>query len=164
MIMNLLLELDKILKERKLTLSIAESCTGGNIAAQITSISGCSAYFLGSVTSYSNSVKETVLGVPRIIIEEFGAVSSECVGKMAEGVRKITGSDFSIATSGIAGPNGDTSNKPVGLVWIGFASEIGTQTFCFNFSGDRIENIQSFTQVAIKTLLSLIQCELKTRI
>ena len=93
------------------TLSVAESCTGGKIASLFTSVPGSSEYFLGSVTSYANSVKENVLGVPACVIKEHGAVSAECVAKMAEGVRRITGSDFSVATSGIAGPGGGSKEK-----------------------------------------------------
>ena len=109
----------EILKATGKTLSTAESCTGGMISSLITSVPGSSEYFLGSVTSYANSVKENVLGVPSKIIEEYGAVSSECVSAMAEGVRRLTGSDYSVATSGIAGPGGGSDQKPVGTVWIG---------------------------------------------
>ena len=94
----------RMLSEAGKTLSVAESCTGGLISSLLTSIPGSSEYYLGSVTSYANSVKSRVLGVPEDIISEYGAVSSECVAKMAEGVRKVTGSDYSVATSGIAGP------------------------------------------------------------
>lgn len=161
MLSEILLELDQLLKDRGCSLSVAESCTGGKIAASITTIDGCSAYFLGSVTSYSNSVKKNVLGVPSEIIEEFGAVSSECVAKMAEGVRRVTNSDFSIATSGIAGPTGATADKEVGLVWIGYSSKTKTQTFKANFSGDRVTNIDSFTERALEILLHSIKMELK---
>ena len=119
----------KLLKGTGRTISTAESCTGGSIAALLTSVAGSSEYFLGSVVSYANSVKSGVLGVDEKIIEEHGAVSSECVAAMAEGVRKLTGSDFSIATSGIAGPGGGSDAKPVGLVWIGVSSQKGTETF-----------------------------------
>ena len=108
----------RMLTEKGKTVSAAESCTGGLISSLFTSIPGSSEYYLGSVTSYSNSVKTGVLGVPSEILEKYGAVSEECVRKMAEGVRSITGSDFSVATSGIAGPGGGSESKPVGLVWI----------------------------------------------
>ena len=147
----------RLLKEKRLTLSAAESCTGGNISRLITSVPGASEYYLGSVTSYANSVKENVLGVPAEIIDTFGAVSSECVAKMAEGVRRITGSDFSVATSGIAGPGGATPDKPVGLVWIGVCSPRGTRTLSAVFPFDRAKNIESFTQAALEELLKDIQ-------
>ena len=124
----------RILAASGKTVSAAESCTGGLISSLFTSIAGSSAYYLGSVTSYANRVKTGVLGVPEDIIAEHGAVSSECVAAMAEGVRKLTGSDFSVATSGIAGPGGGSEEKPVGLVWIGVSSQIGTEIFITNIS------------------------------
>ncbi len=131
----------RILTESGKTLSAAESCTGGLISSLITSIPGSSSYYLGSVTSYANSVKTGVLGVPEEIIAEHGAVSGECVAAMAEGVRRLTGSDYSVATSGIAGPGGGSDTKPVGLVWIGVSSEKGTETFRMTFGNDRKRNI-----------------------
>lgn len=141
-----------LLKQKGLTMSAAESCTGGTISQLITSVPGCSEYYLGSVTSYANSVKEKVLGVPAAIIEQYGAVSSECVAKMAEGVRRLTGSDVSVATSGIAGPGGGTPDKPVGLVWIGVSTPLGTQTFRHLFTNDRARNIERFAATALHHL------------
>ncbi len=134
------------------TLSAAESCTGGLISSLITSVPGSSEYYLGSVTSYANSVKSGVLGVPEEIIAEHGAVSGECVAAMAEGVRRLTGSDYSVATSGIAGPGGGSESKPVGLVWIGISSEKGTETFKMNFRNDRKRNIERFASSALNFL------------
>lgn len=134
------------------TVSTAESCTGGTISAMFTSVPGSSEYFLGSVTSYANSVKTGVLGVPSEIIEKYGAVSSECVAAMAEGVRRITGSDFSVATSGIAGPGGGSESKPVGTVWIGVSSIEGTKTYRMQFNGDRKRNIERFAANALNLL------------
>lgn len=142
------------------TVSAAESCTGGTIAALFTSVAGSSEYFLGSVTSYANSVKTGVLGVPEETIAEHGAVSSECVAAMAEGVRRITGSDFSVATSGIAGPGGGSEEKPVGTVWIGVSSDKGTQTYKMVFKGDRKRNIERFTANALNILRITIVNEL----
>lgn len=142
----------RILGNNGKTLSTAESCTGGSISAMITSVPGSSAYFLGSVTSYANSVKTDVLGVPEEIIEKYGAVSSQCVAAMAEGVRKLTGSDYSVATSGIAGPGGGSAEKPVGLVWIGVSSENGTETFSAVFRSDRKRNIERFASSALNFL------------
>jgi nicotinamide-nucleotide amidase len=142
------------------TVSAAESCTGGTIAALFTSVAGSSEYFLGSVTSYANSVKTGVLGVPEETIAEHGAVSSECVAAMAEGVRRITGSDFSVATSGIAGPGGGSVDKPVGTVWIGVSSGNGTKTYKMVFKGDRQRNIERFAANALNILRITIVNEL----
>jgi nicotinamide-nucleotide amidase len=142
------------------TVSAAESCTGGTIAAMFTSVPGSSEYFLGSVTSYANSVKTGVLGVPSEIIEKHGAVSSECVAAMAEGVRRITGSDFSVATSGIAGPGGGSEAKPVGTVWIGVSSIRCTKTYRMQFKGDRSRNIERFAANALNLLRVTIVNEL----
>lgn len=150
----------KILSRHGKTVSCAESCTGGLISSLFTSVPGSSEYFLGSVTSYANSVKQNVLGVPASIISSHGAVSSECVAAMAEGVRRITGSDFSVATSGIAGPGGGSEEKPVGLVWIGVSSQMGTETFRMVFKGDRKRNIDRFAANALNLLRAKIKNEL----
>lgn len=142
------------------TLSAAESCTGGLISSLLTSVPGSSEYYLGSVTSYANEVKTGVLGVPEEIIAEHGAVSSECVAAMAEGVRKITGSDYSVATSGIAGPGGGSESKPVGLVWIGISSQMGTETHKMVFKGDRKRNIERFASNALNLLRLKIENEI----
>lgn len=134
------------------TVSTAESCTGGSIASLLTSVAGSSEYFLGSVVSYANSVKTGVLEVDENTILQHGAVSSQCVAEMAEGVRKLTGSDFSIATSGIAGPGGGSDEKPVGLVWIGVSSQESTETFSMVFKGDRKRNIERFAANALNIL------------
>lgn len=142
----------RMLQSNGKTLSAAESCTGGLISELITSVPGASGYYLGSVTSYSNSVKTGVLGVPETIIKEHGAVSSECVACMAEGIRKVTGSDFAVATSGIAGPGGGSIDKPVGTVWIGLSSEKGTETIKLLFNSDRKRNIERFASSALNLL------------
>lgn len=111
-------EVNSRLRELGLTLSTAESCTGGTIAAAVTSVPGSSAVFKGAVVAYSNDVKHSVLGVPVEVIEKYGAVSSAVVEAMAAGVRRLTGSDCAVATSGIAGPGGATAGKPVGTVWV----------------------------------------------
>ena len=150
----------RMLAKHGKTMSAAESCTGGTISALMTSVPGSSEYYLGSVTSYANSVKTGVLGVKPEVIEKFGAVSSECVAQMAEGVRKLTGSDFSVATSGIAGPGGGSETKPVGLVWIGVSSARGTETFKMVFRGDRLRNMERFASSALDTLRKKLKSEL----
>ena len=145
----------RILKEHGLTLSCAESCTGGEIAHLITSVAGSSEYFLGSVTSYAVSVKEQVLGVQSQVIRECGVVSSEVAAAMAEGVRRLTGSDYAVATTGLAGPSGDAFN-PVGTVWIGAAGPRGTKTVRFVYKNDRKRNIERFAASALNFLRLMI--------
>ena len=134
------------------TVSCAESCTGGTISSLFTSVPGSSAYFLGAVTSYANSVKTGVLGVPQETLDQYGAVSSETVKAMAEGVRRITGSDFAVSTSGVAGPGGGSVEKPVGTVWVGVASEKGTETFKVQYKSDRKRNIVRFSAFTLNKL------------
>jgi len=142
----------KLLKEKKQTLSTAESCTGGRIANLITSIPGSSEYYKGSVIAYDNLVKEDLLKVPADIIGKYGAVCEEAVKKMAEGVRRLLKTDYSVATSGIAGPDGGTEEKPVGTIWIAVSSEKGTVTEKHLFVQDRITNINRFSYAALNLL------------
>ena len=141
----------RLLKAAGKTLSVAESCTGGEISHLITSVPGASAYYLGSVTSYAVSVKEKVLGVPAETVEQFGVVSSEVAAAMAEGVRKVTGSDYAVSTTGLAGPDGDAFH-PVGTVWIGVAGPHGVKTLKKHFRNDRKRNIQRFAAEALNFL------------
>ena len=152
-------ELGRILKEHGLTVSAAESCTGGEIAHLFTSVPGSSAYFLGSVTSYAISVKENVLGVPAQTIEKYGVVSAEVAAAMAEGVRKLTGSDYSVSTTGLAGPGGDEFN-PEGTVWVGVATPKGTKTIKYCYKNDRLRNIERFAASALNFLRLQIVSEI----
>ena len=152
-------ELGRILKEHGLTVSAAESCTGGEIAHLFTSVPGSSAYFLGSVTSYAISIKEKVLGVPAQTIEKYGVVSSEVAAAMAEGVRKLTGSDYSVSTTGLAGPGGDEFN-PEGTVWVGVATPKGTKTIKYCYKNDRLRNIERFAASALNYLRLQIVSEI----
>jgi len=113
------------LQEDEKTVSVAESCTGGEIASMITSVSGSSAVFNGSIVSYSNDIKKAWLGVPEDTLENFGAVSELCVREMMEGVLNASLSDFAVATSGVAGPSGGSKEKPVGTVFVGARSKDG---------------------------------------
>ena len=133
------------------TLSAAESCTGGMISSLITSVPGASEYYLGSVTSYAVAVKEGVLGVDPELVSAHGVVSSEVAAAMAEGVRRLTGSTYSVATTGLAGPAGDERN-PVGTVWIGVSGPSGTLTRKKVFKNDRKRNIERFTSSALDEL------------
>ena len=147
----------RLLKASGKTLSVAESCTGGEISHLITSVPGSSAYYLGSVTSYAVSVKERVLGVPGETVERFGVVSGEVAAAMAEGVRRVTGSDYAVSTTGLAGPDGDAFN-PVGTVWIGVAGPRGTKTVKRLFKNDRKRNIERFAASALDFLrLALLE-------
>ena len=111
-----------LLKERHLTFSAAESCTGGLIAKRVTDVPGASAVFLGGVVSYTNGVKAKVLGVPEELLDQYGAVSAPVARAMAEGVRRITGSDLAVSVTGVAGPDRDDRGNEVGTVFIGFAA------------------------------------------
>lgn len=146
----------RLLKAAGKTVSAAESCTGGEIAHLLTTIAGSSAYFLGSVTSYAVSVKVNVLGVKAETVEKYGVVSAEVAAEMAEGVRKLTGSDFAVSTTGLAGPGGDAAN-PEGTVWIGVASEAGTVTVKKQFRNDRKRNIERFAAAALNELRKVIE-------
>ncbi len=144
--------LGRLLKAEGATISTAESCTGGMLASTLTSVPGASEYFYGSVVSYDNSVKTGMLGVNADTILQYGAVSRECVEQMAQGVRKILGTTYSIATSGIAGPGGGSKEKPVGTVWIAIAGESFLETKELHFRGSRKLNMERFTSHAIDFL------------
>ena len=117
-----------LLKERDLTLATAESCTGGRVAERITALPGVSSVYRGGVVSYWTSVKADVLGVPQAILDQYGAVSEPTARAMAEGARRITGADIAVSVTGVAGPDRDERDNPVGLVYIGLATPEGT--FC----------------------------------
>lgn len=146
-----------ILKKRKLMLGTAESCTGGHIASVITSIPGCSAYFAGGIVSYSNEVKINVLGVNPADIEKHGAVSREVVEQMALGAIQKLGCDCAVATSGIAGPNGGTPEKPVGTIWIATAIKDKVVSECYHFSSIREQNTLRASNTALLMLLTLLR-------
>lgn len=131
----------RILINHKATISVAESCTGGHLAHQFTQNAGSSAYFLGGILSYANQVKMDQLGVSAEILTTTGAVSEECIKAMALGVQQRLGSTYALATSGIAGPDGGTEEKPVGTVWIALAHESGVITRKLTLGGTRMQNI-----------------------
>lgn len=149
--------LGDLLTERELSVSCAESCTGGNIAHRITQVPGSSTYFLGSIVSYANDVKADVLGVSRNNINRFGAVSRQVVEEMAEGVARLMHTDCAIATSGIAGPHGGSKYKPVGTVWIGVKYADKVVTECLHFKGNRNEVIESATNHGMVMLINLLR-------
>lgn len=143
-----------LLKDKGESLSTAESCTGGRIAHLITSISGSSSYFLGGVVSYAIAVKVSVLSVDPELISRKGVVSSEVAAAMAEGVRNLTGSTYSVATTGLA--EGGDEHYPEGTVWIAVSGPNGTRTTEFHSSADRKGNIRNFTNAALGFLESYI--------
>ena len=147
----------RILKKTGKTLSAAESCTGGEISHLITTVPGSSSYYLGSVTSYAIPVKENVLGVTPLLILEHGVVSSEVAAAMADGVRRLTGSDYSVATTGFAGPGGGDERYPEGTVWVGVATPDGIYTKMFQYHNDRKRNIERFAASALYFLLLHLQ-------
>jgi PncC family amidohydrolase len=150
---DLAARLQELAIARGVTVATAESCTGGNIARQITSQSGSSSYFLGGVVSYANDVKHRVLGVPETILDNPGAVSEPCARAMAEGARTLIGTDIAVSTTGIAGPDGGTARKPVGLVYIGLATASETIVEERVFPGDRAAVIEAATVRALELLL-----------
>lgn len=135
--LSLVEEVSFQLRTRRFTLSTAESCTGGMIAAAVTELAGSSDIFKGSIVAYSNEIKEKILGVPAEILKEHGAVSEECVAAMVDNVCAGFDTDAGIAVSGIAGPGGATEDKPVGLVFIGVRVKELTEVRKFNFRGSR---------------------------
>ncbi len=146
-----------LLTENKKTLSLAESCTGGLIAERLTEISGSSAYFIEGVVAYANAAKTRTLNVPSDLIEKHGAVSKEVAEAMAAGMRKRAQTDYSISVTGIAGPNGGSAEKPVGLVFIGLASEQETKSIKINLPGDRYLIRWRASQAALDFLRRTIQ-------
>jgi nicotinamide-nucleotide amidase len=142
----------KLLREKKKTVATAESCTGGEIAHLITSIPGSSVYYKGSVIAYANSVKSGILNIPDDIISKHGAVSEEVVSLMADEARRITSTDYCIATSGIAGPDGGSVTKPVGTLWMAVSSAKGTVAVKKVFGTDRETNIKRFSLAALNLL------------
>lgn len=122
----------KVLKEKGMVMACAESCTGGLIAKRITDVSGSSSVFNCGIVSYSNDIKERVLGVNRETLEKFGAVSEQTVREMVVGVLKISGADIAVSVSGIAGPMSDNTSKPVGLIWLAVSDGKTTDVKCLN--------------------------------
>ena len=147
----------EILVKRGETLASAESCTGGVIASKFTAMSGASEYFWGGVVSYDNSVKENVLGVSRHNLETYGAVSEQVARQMAEGVRRLCGTTYGVATTGVAGPTGGSPEKPVGTVWVAVATPTHTIAKLFQHGKVRAVNIERAATAAI----NLLRLELK---
>jgi len=141
-----------LLRERGLTIAVAESATGGLISDLITDVAGSSDYFKGSVVAYDNEVKARVLGVKLGTLERYGAVSHQTAEEMADGIRRLMNVDIGLSVTGIAGPAGATAGKPVGLFYIGIASAPGTRAVEHVFSGDRLQNKRSAAGAALSML------------
>lgn len=149
--------LGKSLLQRNRTMATAESCTGGYLGHLITSIAGSSAYYLGGVVAYSNALKESLLGVDPEQIKAHGAVSEAVALEMARGIRKKTGSDFGVATTGVAGPGGGSPEKPVGTVWIAVSGPQGEKARCYHFGNHRQRNIRRSALMALDRLRKEVQ-------
>jgi PncC family amidohydrolase len=147
----------KLLERRAWHLAVAESCTGGLIAHTLTNVSGSSAYFLGSMTTYANEAKQRLLGVHSDTLERHGAVSRETASEMAQGVRQAFGAEVGLSVSGIAGPSGGTPEKPIGTVWIGLSAENVLRAQHFHFQGDRLQVKQQAAQKALELLVTYLR-------
>lgn len=152
-------ELGQILKEKKLTIATAESCTGGLVSSRLTDISGSSDYVMLNFVTYANEAKNKVLGVSWDILNNFGAVSEQCAQAMAEGLQNATGCDVALCTTGIAGPTGGTKDKPVGLMFTSVRYNGITTVKEIHLPSDlpRIEMKQKFSDEALKLALSVLK-------
>jgi nicotinamide-nucleotide amidase len=153
----------RMLTERGATLAVAESCTGGRIASIFTAMPGASAYFMCGVVSYSNSAKMEILGVEAAALEQYGAVSRQVAEQMATGALTVSGADYAIATTGVAGPTGGTPEKPVGTVWIAVASREGVTARKMQFGTQREQNIEQASASAIDLLRLLLIDEIDAK-
>lgn len=145
-------ELGDLLQKRKATLCTAESCTGGNISKRITGIAGSSSYYMGSVIAYSNAVKTKLLGVDERTLDEWGAVSEQTVREMVKGALQVFKTDYAIAVSGIAGPDGGTKDKPVGTIWVAVGNQFFTYAKKLQLGKDRNRNVELTSSIALNML------------
>jgi nicotinamide-nucleotide amidase len=145
------------LTKNKHTITFAESCTGGRLAAAFTSIPGASAVLDGSVVTYSNAIKHTWLGVDNEVLENFGAVSRQCVTQMLQGILNLSGANYAIVVSGIAGPTGGTAEKPVGTVYIGLQTPFSQEVFQCFFHGSREQVQEQSTAFAIDKIKEVLE-------
>ena len=150
----------RLLRQRGLTLAVAESCTGGLVSHRITNVPGSSAYYHGSVTAYSNEIKEDVLQVRRDTLGRHGAVSEQAVREMAQGVRRLLRADIGLAVTGVAGPDGGTPEKPVGLAYVALAAFSGDWVERHVWDGDRWQNKARSADAVLDLLRRYLECEL----
>jgi len=146
----------KLLMEKNARLAVAESCTGGHISHMLTLVPGASRWYTGGITAYDNDVKTKVLGVQPATLEQFGAVSEQTAVEMAKGVRQLLNADYAVATTGIAGPDGGTEDKPVGTVWIAVAGPAKFIAQKYVFGSNRERNILRSSQTALQMLRKLL--------
>ena len=139
---------------RGITVAVAESCTGGLIAATITEVPGSSGYFIGGVVSYANSAKEALLGVPEATIAAHGAVSAQVAVAMAAGALARVGAAMAVSITGVAGPDGGSDEKPIGLTYLGLASAAGVEVRRLQLSGDRVGNREAAARAALEWLIA----------
>ena len=147
----------ELLRQKGLKLSIAESCTGGLVSDRITNIPGSSDYFMGAIVAYAYEAKVHLLGVKWDTLTAYGAVSKEVVLEMARGARKALETDIAVSVSGIAGPGGETDEKPVGTTWVGLSTPDGEWSRQCRWNGDRIENKASSAQAVLEILLDYLE-------
>ena len=147
----------KLLRQHGLRLAVAESCTGGLIGHRITNVPGSSTYYMGSVTAYAYEAKVRLLSVQWRTLESYGAVSEETVLEMAQGVRRALAADIGLSISGIAGPGGGTSEKPVGLTWIGISSYSENRAWRHLWVGDRLAVKEQSAEQALRCLVEFLQ-------
>ncbi len=144
---------------RRLTVAVAESCTGGLVAATITAVAGSSGYFLGGVVSYADTAKASLLGVPEATLGAHGAVSAQVAVAMATGARARFASDLAVSITGVAGPDGGSAEKPVGLTYVGLAGPAGTDVRRLQLDGDRAGNREAAAQAALAWLLDAAESD-----
>lgn len=150
-------KIQNFLVERGLTLATAESCTGGKIASELTSVPGSSAYFIGSIVAYQNYIKTGLLGVEQKDIDKYNVVSKQVVEQMVIGACKLFKSDFAISTSGCAGPGGGTDAIPVGTIWIAVGNDENLRTVKCTIDSGRLQNIENAVETALENLLRLLE-------
>jgi len=150
-------QLGEKLRDCKLMIAVAESCTGGLLASTLTDVAGSSDYFLGGVIAYQNEVKESFLRVPHEVIAAHGAVSAQTAEAMARGCRDLFKCDIAVSITGIAGPGGGSAEKPVGLVYIGLISSRGVISRRFQWEGSRTQNKESSVRAAMELILSALE-------
>ena len=148
-------QLQGICLGRGLTVALAESCTGGLVAATITDVAGASGYFLGGVVSYSNDAKASLLDVPQATLDAHGAVSAQVAKAMAAGARARFGASLGASVTGVAGPDAGSEEKPVGLTYVGLATAAGVEVRRFQFAGDRAGNREAAARAALEWLIEV---------
>jgi PncC family amidohydrolase len=159
MLRDLAGEAGRLLSERRLSLGLAESCTGGLVSSLITDIAGSSTYFLGGIVSYAYSAKEGVLGVRHETLLAHGAVSPQTAAEMAWGARRVLGTDIAISLTGIAGPGGGTPDKPVGLVYLHLTADDAEISERHVWDGDRVANKEASAEAALRLLIQHLSQE-----